>query len=124
MNIRFQPFLLPSILVVLGTASFSTALKAQELNNIKPTTPSQTIPQPMNKPQQGTEVNRPGTTLETQSSQESSTPTPTTCQGKTPSDGQPSVPLPTGSMAPLEGEIDPLNPSSPVPQSQPTTPSR
>lgn len=138
MNFRSQPFLFPSILVILGAASFSPTLKAQDLNNLKPTTPSQTIPQPINKPQLGTEVNRPEPILETQSSQESSTPAPTNCQGKTPSTGQPSVPGPTGSMnspesktpsaselmTPLEEKTDPLNPSSPVPQSQPISPNR
>jgi hypothetical protein len=133
MNFRSQRFLFPSILVILGTASFSPELKAQDLNNFKPiTTPSQTTPQ------QGTEVNRSKPTIETQSSQESATPAPTNCQGKTPSAGQPSVPSPTGSMStpeskipkaselmtPLEEKTDPLNPSSPVPQSQPTSPSR
>lgn len=141
MNFRSQPFLFPSLLFILSAASFSPALKAQDLNNLKPTTPSQTIPQPINKPQLGTEVNRPERSLKPileSQTQESSPSAPTNCQGKTPATGQSSVPGPTGSMnspesktpraselmTPLEEKTDPITPSSPVPQSQPTSPNR
>lgn len=115
MNFYLQPLIFQSILVILGVISFSPELKAQDVTNPKPTTTPIEAPQPMPP--------------------ESNTPNAATCEGKTPS-ARPLIPKPTGSLnspeietpgaseliAPIEGGTSPLDPSSPVPRSQPTSP--
>lgn len=118
MSVRFQPLFVPSLLVILSAVSFSPALKAQDLTNTKPKPQNAEMSQTTD-----TQVNPPATEIQPSSD----SITPTNCQGKTPSVGQPSISNPTNLINspemtnPIERGTNQLKP---VTQPQPITPTR